>query len=77
MGLPAWTDDAQSNPQMMMKYPSFKLRPGPGISRARGITRAMPPVSTLTLRHEQVNCSAGALPIQWGDAGSSTGVESV
>ncbi len=25
----------------------------------------MPPVSTLTLRHEQVNCSAGALPIQW------------
>jgi hypothetical protein len=65
MGLSAEAGDAQSNPQMATKPLSFTLRPLKGISRALGISRAVPPASTLASPYERMNCIPAALPIQW------------
>lgn len=51
MGLPAWTGDAQSTPQMSIKWLSFKV---PFLERTI-------PATT----NKRTNCSPGASMIQW------------
>jgi hypothetical protein len=74
MGLCAGAGDAQSNPQMAMKPLSFKLCLLREISRAVGISRALPQAPTLAPRYEQVNCIPAVLPIQWSVQGEGHAV---